>query len=163
MNETEAQARVTELGMAEDQQMNDIFMNAAPRGRFGEQSMNGLINAFNDVLDAMGIVDPFPPVDDGMSTFPPDLVRGLAMVADAATTAGMPSPVNLDNVKDDTDVDILAGKLAALASNEQFVTAMAESVGGEEEMEEEVVEAPLLGEAPATTTEDNEALFMDRA
>tara|TARA_R100000655_G_scaffold15059_2_gene33547 strand:+ start:2698 stop:3195 length:498 start_codon:yes stop_codon:yes gene_type:complete len=165
MTEEEMMGRATTLGVMEEQQMNDIFMQGAPRGRFSAQSMNQLIGAFNEVLVAMGVVDPYPSVDAGMTSFPPDLVRGLAMVADAADTVGMKNPVQLANVTDDTDVDLLAAKLLTLAEDPKFIEAMAQIPGEEDDLEEEAAEVVEEEEvaAPMVGDDDTEALLMSRA
>lgn len=159
MTEEEMMGRASTLGVMEDQQMNEMFMQAAPRGRFSEQSMNQLIQAFNEVLVSMGIPDPYPPVDAGMTTFPADLVRGLAMVADAAETAGVANPIDMADISDDTDVDLLAGKLMTMADNPKFIEAMAETNEGE------VMDAEVEPEvsAPMGDDDETEALLMSRA
>ena len=159
MTEEEMMGRASTLGVMEDQQANEMFMRAAPRGRFSEQSMNQLVNAFNEVLVSMGIPEPYPPVESGMTTFPADLVRGLAMVADAAETAGVANPIDMADIADDTDVDLLAGKLMTMANNPKFVEAMAE-IDEDDVLDDE--DEPEMSE-PMGDDDETEALLMSRA
>ena len=84
-----------------------------------------------------------------------------AMVADATTQLGMSNPVNLDGVEDDTDLELMAGKLMNLAENEEFAVKMNE-VPGEDGSDimpdgEAVEDDDELG-----ILEEDDALFMQR-
>ena len=156
MNEARA------MGEEEDRLSNDLFQTAAPTGRFSAGALNSLVGAFNEVLVTMGIPEPYPEFTSGTRVLPGEFVKGLAMVADATTSVGMKSPVDLEDVKDDTDLEMLAGKLMNLAADEEFaekMTAMPE--GGEDPILEE---AAAIEEAtpPVADSGDEDALFMQR-
>lgn len=149
------------IGMEEERTMDDLFQTAAPTGKFSATALNSLVGAFNEVLVTMGIPEPYPEFDAGTRALPGDLVRGLAMVADATTSTGTPNPVNLEKVKDDTDLELLAGKLMNLAEDEDFaaqMTAMPEDDGSDMLAEEPAMDDPAM----QTEAVDDEALFMQR-
>ena len=150
----EAQA----IGMVEDQDVSNLFQVAAPTGRFGVGALNSLVGAFNEVLVSMGIPDPYPEFEAGQRALPGDLVKGLAMVADATEAVGIDNPVDLEDVTDDTDLEMLAGKLMNLAADEDFAAEM--TAMPNEDGEENVMGAPMMEEEVAE--DDDDALFMQR-
>jgi hypothetical protein len=157
MNEAKA------IGMEEDQSMSDLFKASAPTGRFSAGALNSLVGAFNEVLVTMGIPEPYPEFTSGTRALPGEFVKGLAMVADATTSVGMKSPVDLEDVKDDTDLEMLAGKLMNLASDEEFaekMTAMPDE--GEDLVLEEGPTPVDTPPPPAAASGDEDALFMQR-
>jgi hypothetical protein len=161
MTPEEAMNEARALGIEEDRAASDMFQSAAPTGRFSEGALNSLVDAFNEVLVTMGIPDPYPQFTSGARVLPGDFVKGLAMVADATTQLGMSNPVNLDGVEDDTDLELMAGKLMNLAENEEFAVKMNE-VPGEDGSDimpdgEAVEDDDELG-----ILEEDDALFMQR-
>ena len=154
MNEARA------LGAEEEQAMGDLFQASAPTGRFSAGALNSLVGAFNEVLITMGIPEPYPEFSSGARVLPGDFVKGLAMVADATTQLGIPNPVDLDAVKDATDLEMLAGKLMNLAGDEDFALMVNEMPGDPDPImpvDEEVDDTPAVG-----NTEEEDALFMQR-
>lgn len=151
-----AMAEAQSLGMEEQMKADDVFSTAAPTGRFSANALNALVAAFNEVLAAVGIPDPYPEFSQGQRTLPGKFVRGLAMVADLAEQAGVDNPVDLADVKDDTDLNLLAAKLDQLAMNEEFVTA---ATGGPTEMP---IDEGAEGEEAEGMDDDTDALFMGR-
>lgn len=156
MNEARA------LGEEEDRLNNDLFQTGAPTGKFSAGALNSLVGAFNEVLVTMGIPEPYPEFTSGTRALPGEFVKGLAMIADATTSVGMKSPVDLEDVKDDTDLELLAGKLMNLAADEDFAVKMTEPPGGPDPLLED--EGPADGPSPpsAAPAGDEEALFMQR-
>jgi hypothetical protein len=157
MDEQTVMDKTRAMGMEEDRMLSNVFQTGAPTGRFSETALNSLVGAFNEVLVSMGIPEPYPEFQGGAKSLPGEFVKGLAMVADAAQSVGVPNPVDLADVKDDTDLEMLAGKLLSLAENEEFVSAITAPVGGEMGMEPDVEGGPA---APAV--DDTEDLFMQR-
>ena len=155
----EAQA----LGMSEQQQMDDMFSIGAPRGNFSATALNAVVRSFNDVLASMGIPEPYPEFGEGARVLPGEFVRGLAMVADAAEQAGMPATIELDGVTDDTDLEMLAGKLSALADNPTFIEAMAQPVGPPESPPQPGMGEEIPPESTEPAASDLDDLFAERA
>jgi len=147
------------IGMAEDQDMASMFQVAAPTGRFGVGALNSLVGAFNEVLVSMGIPEPYPEFETGQRALPGDLVKGLAMIADATESVGVNNPVDLEDVKDDTDLEMLAGKLMNLAADEDFAAEMV-AMPEEEGIVPDVGGAPMMDEE--VVEDDEDALFMQR-
>ena len=146
------------IGAQEDMDLDNLFQTAAPTGRFTATALNSLVGAFNEVLVSMGIPDPYPEFQAGQRALPGDLVKGLAMVADAADSVGIDNPVDLADVKDDTDLEMLAGKLMNLAADEEFAAEMTAMPS-----EEDAVGAELgVDNEPAAPGGDEEDLFMQR-
>lgn len=157
-----AMGEAQSLGMEEQMAADNLFSTAAPTGRFSANALNAVVEAFNEVLVSVGIPDPYPEFQQGQRTLPGQFVRGLAMVADLAEQTGVPNPVDLSNVKDDTDLNLLAARLEQLATNEKFVVG---ATGGatEEPIDEGATEEMEGAEVPDTDVDDDtDALFMDR-
>ena len=94
----------------------------------------------------------------GVDEFPGRFVRELAMVKDAADEVGAELDMDLGAIADDRDVVLLAGKLEALAKDEQFREAMAREV--EEDMAEDGATMAVAVMAPE---DDTDEMFMARA
>lgn len=139
--------------------MDDVFAMSSPKGRFTVNGLNNLVDAFNDVLTAVGIPDPYPEFQSGQRVLPGEFVRGLAMVADMAEQAGVPNPVKLDAVADDTDLNLLAAKLQKLAVDEKFVTTV---TGGPAEMPAAPEEGGEVADTEPGVNAEDDALFMQR-
>lgn len=104
-------------------------------GRFGKAALNGLVKSFNAALEAAGFPGDYPTFDGDQTALPPDFVRGLAMMADAAEETGAGVSLTLDGITDDRGLVLIAGKLDALAKSEAFKKAMSEPEGTELEVE----------------------------
>lgn len=166
MSEEEMDASVEASARDAEMEADNLFAQLAPRGQFGPEALNGVVMALNDVLGQMGIVEPYPGFESGERALPGDMVRALAMVIEAAQVAGVEG-IALDNITDDTDLNLLAGKLKALAGNAKFAEAMsAPSEMATAEMlpvgEQGPVEAAVDDQVAMDVAEDDEALFMSR-
>ena len=82
------------------------------------------------------------------------------MVKDAADEVGATLDMDLSMLEADRDVLLLAGKLEALAKDEQFREAMAREV--EEDMAD-MEDGASLAVAVMTPEDDTDEMFMARA
>lgn len=157
MSEAEMDASVESAASDAQMEADNLFAQLAPRGEFGPEALNGVVNALNEVLSQMGVVEPYPGFESGERVLPGDMVRALAMVIEAANVADVDG-ITLDNITDDTDLNLLAGKLNALANNQKFVETMS---APSETMPAEDAALPMGEEGPIEEADDD-ALFMSR-
>lgn len=131
-----------------EDEMDKAFMEEAPKGKFSKSVMNELVTAFRDVQRIMGFEgeDLYPMFSEQTVTeFPPEFVRGLAMLAKAAEDYGGPG-IDLSNIKDNAGVATLAAKVRALADDPEFAKFLTsegedEDTGDESEGTEEAMDS----------------------
>lgn len=112
-----------------ESEMDSAFMEGAPKGKFTKPVINELVTAFRDVQKLMGFEgeDLYPMFEDAVVTeFPPEFVRGLAMLAKAAEDYGQPGMIDLSGIKDNAGVANLAAKVRALADDPEFEKFLSE-------------------------------------
>lgn len=112
-----------------EEEMDSAFMEGAPKGKFTKPVINELVTAFRDVQKLMGFEgeDLYPMFEDAVVTeFPPEFVRGLAMLAKAAEDYGQPGMIDLSGIKDNAGVANLAAKVRALADDPEFEKFLSE-------------------------------------
>ena len=156
----DADDKLRQMGEQMEYEMDDMAELDAPRGPFSERAMNALVDAHNMVLEVMGAPkgERYPSFEGEVDEFPGRFVRELAMVKDAADEVGAELDMDLGAIADDRDVVLLAGKLEALAKDEEFREAMAREV--EEDMAEDGATMAVAVMAP---DDDTDEMFMARA
>ena len=102
-------------------------MLVVPKGNFSKAVLNGLVAAFNTALTASGFEGNYPKFTSDQTSLPLDLVRGLAMMADAAAESDSGIVIELENVSKDRDIAMLAAQVKALAESEEFAAMMTEA------------------------------------
>lgn len=145
------------IGRQKEGVMLDAFDKGAPTGKFSKAALNGAVDAFNALLEAMGQPGDYPTFSGDQTKLPPDFVRGLAMATDAAQQVGEDLPP-VGEVTDDAGLARLAGTMKALAKDPQFREMMASAPG----------EAPMMEGAEEDTEDENTEdamnnLMMERA
>ena len=147
-------AVLTPAGEAEGM-MDEMFTSAAPKGRFSKSVMNALVRVYRDAQKAMNFpeAEMYPEFGEDITEFPPEFVRGLAMLASAAEDYGQPDIITLDGITKDEDVARLAAKVEALLADSEFLAFLAAPMEGGEEAVEMTEEGP----------DDMEAMFAERA
>ena len=130
-----------------EEEMDSAFMEGAPKGKFSKPVLNELVDAYREVQKLMGFegADLYPMFEEAVVTeFPPEFVRGLAMLAKAAEDYGQPGMISLEGIKDNAGVATLAAKVRALAEDPEFekflsedATPEGEGGGMDDEMEAE--------------------------
>ena len=148
--------------LAEEEEMmaaSDLA-DFAPQGQFSAIALNALVNEVNKILPKMGM--PSYPVFEGDQTvFPPEFVDVISGIAMAAENADMDVEIDLAAIEEDRDISLLAGTIATLAEDEEFLAFLAEGEEPEEVVEEEtVVEEPMPGGGEEVI--EDEELFMQR-
>ena len=127
-----------------EEEMDSAFVEGAPKGKFTKPVMNELVNAFREVQKLMGFTgeDLYPMFSEQTVTeFPPEFVRGLAMLAKAAEDYGQPGMISLEGIRDNAGVATLAAKVRALAEDPEFEKFLGEDStpeGGGGEMDDEM-------------------------
>jgi hypothetical protein len=151
-----------------EMEFNDAFDGmmaaAAPQGNFGEAAVNRLGESLNRVLELFGPdAKDIMPVEGEQTRLSAQITAALAMIAQAAREAGLDRfVVDLDAITDDRSLEMAAGKLDALAENENFNTFL-RSAPREVEVEVDTGELAEMG-APVQTEEevDVDDLFASR-
>ena len=145
----EAMAKADEADEAADEALTEM----APRGEFSMTALNKVVDALNAVLPAFGeMAQEYPSFSTDENMLPTEFVNQLLMVATAATDADMNevlSAADVQDVQDDRDLQLLAGKLRTLSQSRDFKQFLKQPMEGEAPMavEEETteVEAPMEG------------------
>tara|TARA_Y100000015_G_C2370330_1_gene79700 strand:+ start:171 stop:686 length:516 start_codon:yes stop_codon:yes gene_type:complete len=145
----EAMAKADEADEAADEALTEM----APRGEFSMTALNKVVDALNAVLPAFGeMAQEYPSFSADENMLPTEFVNQLLMVATAATDADMNkvlSAADVQDVQDDRDLQLLAGKLRTLSQSRDFKQFLKQPMEGEAPMavEEETteVEAPMEG------------------
>ena len=142
-----------------------MFEEMAPKGNFTSRGLSPLVKATNKLLPLFDQTPDYPEVPD-TKQLPPDFTRILAMFAGAVGDAISEEVLNpemaiqLDNVRDDSGLMALAGKLDMLSKDRDFKKFLKEPM---EEEEEEMGEE--MGEEMAEmgmSEEDEDDMMMGR-
>ncbi len=154
-----------EIGAAE-QEEEVAFAQMAPRGRFSAKALNNLVKATNRLLPKFGQTPDYPSFEGNITEFPTDFVRVLAMFQGATDDAVEKGIVDdefafdFENISDDANIMVLAGKINKLASDKQYDRYLRSQPTEEEETEEGMTEDEITTED--MPMEDVETLFMER-
>lgn len=154
-----------ELGMAEEADA-EMYEAMAPRGDFTSRGLDPLVKATNKLLPAFDQTPDYPQVED-TNVLPTDFVRVLAMfqaaVEDAiANDVVRPEMrIDLDNVRDDTALMTIAGKLDMLSQDRAFKSFLKEPME-EDELEEGMEEMGEEEMMPEMTMEEEDDFLMGR-
>jgi hypothetical protein len=150
-----------ELGMAEEAD-DQMFAAMAPRGDFTSRGLGPLVRGTNALLPLFGQSPDYPEVED-TEVLPTDFVRILAMFQQAVEEAIEEDAIrdemriDLDDVRDDTALMTIAGKLEMLAKDKEFKRFLQEEVDGEEEGEMD-----REPEMETMSPEEEDAMMMSR-
>ncbi len=149
-----------ELEMAEEADA-DMFEAMAPEGDFTSRGLDPLVRATNRMLPLFDQTGDYPMVEDTQK-LPTDFVRILAMFQQAVEEAIDEDVVNeemrisLDDVRDDTALMTIAGKIDMLSKDREFKRFL-EAPVEEEEMAEEMREE--TGSTPMSADEEDEFMM----
>lgn len=126
--------------------MDEVFSQAAPKGRFTKSVMNALASAYRDAQKAMGFPEQemYPDFDADVTEFPAEFVRGLAMLSSAAEDYGKPGLIELDGITADEDVARLAATIQSLMADQEFIAFLGSPMDDTDDYtdEEEMEESP---------------------
>lgn len=156
-----------EINMAEDED-EMMYKEMAPRGLFKTKQLNNLVKATNRLLPLFGQTPDYPEFNQPINEFPVDFVRILAMfkgAIDAAVEEDVILPSSsfeMEDIKDDASVQVVAGKLSMLPQNKPFQKWLKSQEMEEGEGEEEVSGAESMMEGEAPTAEQTDAIFLER-
>jgi hypothetical protein len=146
-----------ELNEAEQSDM-EMYEAMAPKGDFTSRGLNPLVKATNKMLPLFD-QEPSYPLLEATNVLPTDFVRILAMftgaVDDAIAKEAVSPEMGLDfgEVRDDTGLLSLAGKIDMLSKDKSFKSFLKEP---QEEVEEE---AEAEDELPMSSEEEDELLM----
>jgi len=155
---------VAEKQMEYDEAFDGMMAAAAPTGNFGEAAVNRLGESLNRVLELFGPeAKDIPLIEGDTNRLSAQITAALAMVAQAATEAGLDKfIIDLDTITDDRSLELAAGKLDALAANENFNTFL-RSAPREVEVEVDTGELAEMGAPVQIEGEvDTDDLFASR-
>ena len=153
----------SELEQAEETDMA-LYEEMAPKGNFTSRGLAPLVKAANKLLPLFDQTGDYPPIGD-TTTIPTDFTRILAMFKSAVDDAVAKEVLNpemaimLDNVRDDSALMSLAGKLDMLSKDrgfKQFLKEPEETIGSDK------AEDAMEGEGMGMSTEEEDNLLMER-
>jgi hypothetical protein len=147
------------MGMAEEVDATEDLMreSVAPEGDFSAAKLNAVVDALNDVLELMGAPE-YPTFEEDIEVFPIEFVQQLEMINAALTDAGMDDlALVMAEISDDKDLTLLAGQIASLAGNKDFMRFLKQQTPAAPP--EETVEVEETIETPEG---DTDALMMQR-
>ena len=160
----ESEPYSSELEGAEEADMS-MFEEMSPKGNFTSRGLAPLVKATNRLLPLFDQTGDYPMVED-TKQLPTDFTRILAMFKSAVDDAVskevvMPEmAIQLDNVRDDSALMSLAGKLDMLSKDRDFKKFL------KEPMEEEESEGQSVGQEGAEemgmSPEEEDDMMMSR-
>lgn len=149
-----------ELNEAEQSDM-EMYEAMAPKGDFTSRGLNPLVKATNKMLPLFDQEPSYPELE-ATNVLPTDFVRILAMFAgavdDAIAKEAVSTEMGLDfgEVRDDTGLLSLAGKIDMLSKDKSFKSFL------KEPQEEEEVEEEYEDESVPMSPEEEDELLMGR-
>ena len=150
------QADIDDVAAEKEMMATDAAMQAAPKGQFGAEALNRLVDEVNKLLPKIGM-PLYPTFEADVTAFPPEFVDVLLGIAGIASEAGIESAFDLSVIEDDRDLAMLAGQIAELVQDEKLLDYIANQ-GAEEPVAEEVT----VEETPEGPVETDEELFLRR-
>lgn len=139
-----------------EEQEDELYSAAAPKGKFTSKAANALVDATNKLLPLFGVSDMYDKfTEPALTTLPPAFARLLTMFSKAFDTAiedgTLPEDVKIDLsvVTDDTGLLGLAGRIGMAAKSAPFKRFLMKKVkeptapspeGEGESMEEEATD-----------------------
>lgn len=142
-----------------DMKTDDAYASTSPVGEFHMSALNSMVQALNRVVPLFGVPEIQPFTEDATS-FPPEIMRALTMVKNAAEDSGA-QEFDLVRVKQDRDLLLLAGKLTALAKDRAFKDFLVAPARPKAAPTEQVGKSAST-EAPPSDADMNE-LFASRS
>lgn len=155
------QADIDDVAAQKEMMVTDAMMEMVPRGQFGAEALNRLVDEVNKLLPKMGM-PLYPTFSEDITVFPPEFVDALMGIADVASQAGIEEPFDLSAVESDRDLAMLAGQVAQLAENQMLLDFIAGADQEEEVEEEPVAEEVTMEETPEGPVETDDELFLRR-
>ena len=155
------QADIDDVATQKEMMVTDAMMEMVPRGQFGAEALNRLVDEVNKLLPKMGM-PLYPTFSEDITVFPPEFVDVLMGIADVASQAGIEEPFDLSAVESDRDLAMLAGQVSQLAEDQMLLDFIAGADQEEEVEEEPVAEEPMMEETPEGPVETDDELFLRR-
>jgi|TARA_R100001530_G_scaffold134174_1_gene108549 hypothetical protein len=156
-----------QIALEEDGMMGEF----SPQGNFSKKPLNTLVKQTRALQPLFGLNADYPEFKEDIETFPPEFTRLLVMfkqAIDDAITKDIVDDGNtfqLEEITDDKSLQLLAGKLGAVARDKKFKKFL--------EQPEELAEEPAMEEETQTIDEERtplpegsdesiDELFMER-
>lgn len=148
--EAELDAKMADADGAFDELMEGV----SPEGDFSASAINLLIDKVNNALDLFGeMAEKIESVEEGEG-FPVQLTKAIKMLQQAGIDSGvMEEGLDFDALATDADIKILAGKVDALAKNNNLKTFL-RSAGDNSAALLINVETPMAGSAEPAGEEE---------
>ena len=117
--EAEMEAKMNEA----DSAFNEAMEAGNPEGEFSASALNVLIDKVNEALKLFGDDAQEIAQAESDGEFPTELTKAISMLERAAIDSGVSDDdMGLGELQSDGDIKMLAGKIAALAKNQNFKT-----------------------------------------
>lgn len=153
-----------------DEQEDEAYAAAAPKGSFSGKAANALVVITNKLLPLFGVKDLYDKfTEPKMTTLPPDFMRILTMFGkafdDAIEAGALPEDAKIDlaAVTDDNGLQTLAGRLGMAVASGAFKRFLSKKAPESEHPSEEESVGEAASETPsAESAESTDTLFAGR-
>ena len=155
----------TKIGQEQDIARDEVMMEINPSGSFSQNFMNILIKSTNKILSDLFKEEPVVEVEGDLQEFPMDLTTKLSMISKAAGDARIDFKIDFNNIKDDKDIQLLAGELEVLLKDKDFIRYLEDTTLMDETTEDMPADMPedMPEEMPEEMPEDDlDDLFASR-
>lgn len=113
------ESKILDNAKALDAVEGEAMGRAIPQGSFTAKGINILVDATNAVLPLFGL--PAYTVDPEATSLPPEFVKLITMISEAAKEAGLEQfAVEVAELTDDKALKMAAGKLKSLSGKSEF-------------------------------------------
>lgn len=146
---TDMLAQAEAVGQQQQMMLDQTMI--VPEGKFSKGALNRLVKQLNVVLEMFD--QSYPEFNEDITVFPPEFVTSLEMVMTAANDAGVDFDLDFEEIKDDRDLAMVAGKLSKLAKDKTFKRFLESNSLRPEEAEEETVVEEETVEMPSDMDE----------
>jgi len=150
------------------QQEDSLMGEFSPTGSFSRKALNSLVKVARKLQPLFGLKADYPDFDEDAEVLPTEFTRLLMMFKQATDDAVAAEAVDadkvfiLDDVTDDSGIQVIAGKLTALAKDKAFKKFLDSPPPEAPEAEEEVVVDEERTPAPEEMDTSIDELFGGR-
>jgi len=128
------------------QQEDSLMDEFSPAGQFSKKSLNALVKVAKQLQPMFGLNADYPDFTEDVTDLPTEFTRLLMMFREAVSDAVASDVIDedklfeLDGIADDSGLQVLAGKLGAVAKDKAFKKFLSSPPPEAPEAQEEVVD-----------------------
>ena len=145
-----------------------MMMEFQPQGDFSRKPLNALVVVTRKMQPLFGLEGDYPKFEGDLTELPVEFVRVLSMFKQAIDDAIAQDILDeedafvLEDLRDDTGLKMLAGKLNKVLRDRKFKKFLEAKPGSEPEPETEMIDEERTPMPTGAEEMDLDALFMER-